>query len=184
LHLLEVEPVDLGPGVKAIGLELTDPEKNREPILGKDAAVIWSRVLPALAGAEPWGLDFFSHLDRVRNYCQSHEIPFREASERSIVIPPVPTDVLAGLFERFERETFGARAGGAIAAGDSALEGEIARKGVDAYASAFGTYTFCGVCDFESGSLVLLTNKLWASEVLRRIKPVLNDIEVTVRLPN
>ena len=85
MHLLEVEPVDLGPGVKAIGLDLTDPEKNREPILGKDAAVIWSRVLPALAGAEPWGLDFFSHLDRVRNYCQSHEIPFREASERSML---------------------------------------------------------------------------------------------------
>jgi hypothetical protein len=183
LHLLEVEPVDLGPGVKAIGLELTDPENNREPIQGKDAAVIWSRVLPALAGAEPWGLDFFSHLDRVRNYCQSHEIPYREASEHSIVIPPVTTGVLEGLFERFERETFGSRAGGAIATGDAALEGEIARKGVDAYASAFGTYTFCGVCDFENGSLVLLTNKLWASEVLRRIKPVLSDIEVTVRLP-
>jgi hypothetical protein len=44
--------------------------------------------------------------------------------------------------------------------------------------SAFGTYLFCGVCDFENGSLVLLTNKLWASEVVRRIKPVLSDIEV------
>jgi hypothetical protein len=50
------------------------------------------------------------------------------------VIPSVPADVLAGLFERFEREKFGARAGGAITAGDAALEGEIARKGVDAYA--------------------------------------------------
>ena len=183
MHVLEVEPVDLGPGVKAIGLELTDPENNREPILGKDAAVIWSRVLPAVAGTEPWGLDFFSHLDRVVKYCQSREIPYREASEHSIVVPPVPAEVLAGLFERFEREMFGARAGGAVAAGDAALEGEIARKGVDAYASAIGTYLFCGVCDFENGSLVLLTNKLWASEVMRRINPVLSDIEVTVRLP-
>jgi hypothetical protein len=183
LNLLEVEPLDLGPGVKAIGLELTDPENNREPIVGKAAAAIWSRVLPALARAEAWGLDFFSHLDRVRNYCQSHKIPYREASEHSIVIPPVPTGVLEGLFDRFERERFGARAGGAVAAGDAALEGEIARKGVDAYAAAFAIYLFCGVCDFENGSLVLLTNKLWASEVLRRIKPVLNNIDVEVRLP-
>jgi hypothetical protein len=183
LNLLEVEPLDLGPGVKAIGLELTDPANNREPILGKDAAAIWSRVLPAAAGTEPWGLDFFSHLDRVRNYCQSHEIPYREASEHAIVIPPPPTVVLEGLFERFEKERFGVRAGGGVAAGDPALEGEIARKGVDAYATAYGSYVFCGVCDFENGSLVLLTNKLWASEVLRRIKPVLSSIEVEVRLP-
>jgi hypothetical protein len=184
LNRLEVEPLDLGPGVKAVGLELTDPENNHEPILGKDGAAIWSRVLPALAASEAWGLDFFSHLDRVRNYCQSHEIRYRESSEHSIVIPSVPADILGGLFERFEREKFGARAGGGVTAGDAALEGEIARKGVDAYATAFGTYLFCGVCDFENGSLVLLTNRLWASEVMRRIKPVLSDIEVEVRLPN
>lgn len=183
MNLLEVEPLDLGPGVKAIGLELTDPENNREPILGKGAAAIWSRVLPAVAGTEAWGLDFFSHLDRMRNYCQSHDILYREASEHSIVVPSVPGHALVSLFERFEREKFGARAGGALTAGDAALEGEIARKGVDAYAPAYGTYLFCGVCDFENGSLVLLTNKLWASEVMKRIKPVLSKIDVTVRLP-
>jgi hypothetical protein len=183
LNLLEVEPLDLGPGVKAINLELTDPGNNREPILGKDAAAVWSRVLPAVAGTEPWALDFFSHLDRVRNYCQSKDIPYRRASEHAIVIAPPPTGVLEGFFERFERERFGARAGGGVTAGDAALESAIARKGVDAYATAFGAYVFCGVCDFENGSLVLLTNKLWASEVLRRIKPVLSDIDIEVRLP-
>ena len=114
MNLLEVEPLDLGPGIKAIGLELTDPENNREPILGKDAAAIWSRVLPAVAGTEAWGLDFFSHLDRVRNYCQSRDISYRETSEHAIVIPPPPTDLLEGFFERFERERFGARAGGGV----------------------------------------------------------------------
>ena len=97
MNRLEVEPLDLGPGVKAIGLEFTDPENNREPILGKEAAATWSRVLPAIAGTEPWGLDFFSHLDRVRNYCQLHEIPYRKASEHSIVIPAIPADILEGL---------------------------------------------------------------------------------------
>jgi hypothetical protein len=182
LNLLEVEPLDLGPDAKSISLELTDPENNHEPILGRVAATIWSRVLPAVAGTEHWALDFFSHLERIRSYCKSHDIAFREASECSVVIPPVSAEVLQGLFERFERETFGARAGDRVAAGDPALEGEIARKGVDAYHAAYGTYVFCGVCDFENGSLILLTNKLWASEVMRRISRVLSNIEVTVRL--
>ena len=85
--LLEIEPLDLGPDVRAIGLELTEADENREPIRGADAARIWSRVLRATAANETWALDFFSHLDRVRDYCQRHQIAFREASSRCIVIP-------------------------------------------------------------------------------------------------
>ena len=42
---------------------------------------------------------------------------------------------------------------------------------------------FCAVCGFEDGSLVLLSEKLWASEVIRRVRPVVEDLEVEVRLP-
>ncbi len=180
--LLEVEPLDLGADVNAIGLELVEPEAEREPVRGKDAAQIWSRVLAAVAGNEIWALDFFSHLDRLRKYCQLHQIAYREASARSIVIPAPQPEALASLLERFEGETFGARAGGPLASGDPALEGELARRGVDAYHSAFSNYYFCAVCGFEDGSLVLLSKQLWANEVIRRIRPSLNDLGVEVRL--
>jgi hypothetical protein len=183
VFLLEVEPLDLGQDVKAIGLELVEPDANREPVRGKPAARIWSRVLPAVAAIEPWGLDFFSHLDRVRGYCQSHQIAYREGSARSIVIPAPKPETLEGLFERFEKETFGARSGGPVAAGDPTLEAELARRGADAYHAAFPNYHFCAVCAFEDGSLVLLSTRLWASEVIRRIRPVLSDLDVQVQLP-
>ena len=46
---LDVEALDLGEDVKAVGLELLETE-NREPVRGKDAAAIWAAVFPALAG--------------------------------------------------------------------------------------------------------------------------------------
>ena len=60
---------------------------------------------------------------------------------------------------------------------------ELARRGVDAYHTAFAKYFFCAVCNFEDGSLVLLSEKLWASEVIRRVRPVLEGLEVDARLP-
>jgi hypothetical protein len=181
--LLEIEPLDLGPDVRAIGLELTEADENREPIRGADAARIWSRMLRATAADETWALDFFSHLDRVRDYCQRHQIAFREASSRCIVIPAPELAVLEPLIDRFQSETFGARAGEKVAVGDRVLEGELAGRGVDAYHTAFPNYAFCAVCNFEDGSLVLLSEKLWASEVIRRVRPVLEGLEVDVRLP-
>ncbi len=85
--LLEIAPLDLGAEVRAVGLELTEVDENREPARGPDAARVWSRILPAVAGDKPWAFDFFSHLDRVRDYCTAHNIPFRDATERSLVIP-------------------------------------------------------------------------------------------------
>jgi hypothetical protein len=38
------------------------------------------------------------------------------------------------------------------------------------------------VCAFDDGSLVILSQKLWASEVIRRIRPVLEGQDVEVRL--
>lgn len=184
MYLLEIEPLDLGADVRAVGLDLTEADENREPVRGPDAAAIWSRVLIAAAGAEPWVLDFFSHLDRVREYAGGHGISFREASQRSLVISPLEQSALEALFARFAGETFGARAGERAVAGDAPLEGELARRGVDAYHAAFPNYYFCAVCGFEDGSLVLLSKKLWAGEVIRRVRPALEGLEVEVRLPS
>jgi hypothetical protein len=182
-YVLEVEPLDLGADVKAVGLDLMEVE-NREPAHGSDAAHIWASALGSLAGPEKWGLDFFAHLDRVREYCTLHAIPFEERSSgRLIAVPDPPPEQLAELLERFAGETFGARAGLVLAPGDAAVEGELARCGVDAYHAAFRNYLFCAVCDFENGFLTLLTEKLWTSEVLRRVKPALAGLSVEVARP-
>ncbi len=181
-YLLEVESLDLGADVKAVGLELMERE-SREPLRGAEAARIWSAVLPAVADAEPWALDFFSHLDRLREYCRSHQIAYREAAQRCMVIASPEAGPLAGLVQRFQRETFGVRSGGPLTTGDAALEGDLARRGVDAYHHVFPNYFFCAVCDFENGFLTLLTNRLWASEVIRRVRPVLEGFSVEVARP-
>jgi len=94
---------------------------------------------------------------------------------------------MAELFARFEGETFGARAGGPLRANgaaqggeDAALERELVRHGLDAYHPVFGSYLFCAVCEFSDGSLVVLSESLGATEILRRVKPALagEDVEV------
>jgi hypothetical protein len=182
-YVMEIEPLDLGADVKAVGLDLMEVE-SREPAHGTDAAHIWAAALAALAGTEPWGLDFFTHLDRVREYCSLQAIAFEEKSSgHSLVIPAPSPEPLAGLFERFAGETFGARAGSPLAAGDLPVEGELARRGVDAYHNVFRNYLFCAVCDFKNGFLTLLTEKLWTSEVLRRVKPAVASLPVEVARP-
>jgi hypothetical protein len=182
VYLLEIEPLDLGDDVRAMGLELTEPDENREPIRGAEAAKIWSRLLRAIAASEIWALDFFSHLDRLRDYLQRHGIAYREATKHSLSVPAPDLAALEPLIDRFQAETFGARAAGPLPEPDPALEGELARRGVDAYHSAFPRYSFCAICNFEDGSLVLLSEKLWASEVIRRIRPALEGLEIEIRL--
>ena len=93
---MDVEVLNLGADVKAVGLELLETE-SREPVRGTKAAQIWSAAFPALAGEEFYVLDFFSHLDRVRDFCSTHEISFREAAERCLVIPK-PTQEQFSIF--------------------------------------------------------------------------------------
>jgi len=139
---LDVEALDLGADTKAVGLELLGTE-SREPVRGKDASVIWAALFPALAVNEFYVVDFFSHLDRVREFCKLHEIHYREAAERCLVLPQPGETQLDELFQRFEGETFGIRAGGPVQGGDAELERELSRRGLDAYQPAYGRYTFC-----------------------------------------
>lgn len=184
MFLLDVEPLDLGSDVRSVGVDLVEADENREPVRGSEAVRVWTRLLPVLAGDQPWVLDFFSHLDRVRDFCQRHGIALRDATERSVVIPAPQPKELEQLVDRFQNETFGVRAGGVLPEADPELEGELARRGVDAYHPAFPRYYFCAVCDFEEGSLVLLSQKLSAGEVIRRARPVLGDLDVKIELPN
>ena len=176
-YALEVEAQDLGTDVQAAGLELLEVQ-SREPLRGEAATEIWAAVLPALAGGEFFALDFFSHLERVRAFCQAKGIYFREEAARCLVIPQPLPEQLPGLLGRFTGETFGMRAGGAARAGDRALEDELSRRGLDAYQEAYPRYTFCAVCELEDGWVTLLSATLWPGEILRRVRPALAPFEV------
>jgi hypothetical protein len=180
---LDVQALDLGGEVKSVGLELLETE-NREPVRGKDAAEIWSAVFPALAGNECYAVDFFSHVDRVREFCKMREIASREAAERCVVLPQPNREQLRLIFERFEGETFGFRAGTASRSADAALEGDLSKRGLDAYQQAYARYTFCAICEPEDGWVTLLSESLWTSEVIRRVRPAVQSFDIYIARPN
>lgn len=180
---LDVQALDLGNEVKAVGLELVETE-NREPVRGAEAAEIWSEVFPSLAGKDPYVVDFFSHIDRVREFCKSRKIEWREAAQRCIVIPSPSAQELRQLFERFEGETFGVRAGSATQAADGALEGDLSGRGLDAYQQAYTRYLFCAVCEPEDGWVTILSEALWPSEMIRRLRPAVQRFNVHIARPN
>ncbi len=180
---LDVQALDLGGDVKAVGLELLETE-NREPVRGKDAADIWSAVFPALAGNESYVVDFFSHIERVREFCKIQEIALRDAAERCVVLPQPNQEQLRKLFERFEGETFGVRAATASQSIDAALESDLSRRGLDAYQAAYARYTFCAICEPEDGWVTLLSESLWPSEIIRRLRPAVQPFDIYIARPN
>jgi hypothetical protein len=182
-YSLDVQALDLGNEVKAVGLELVETE-NHEPLRGKEAAEIWSEMFPALAGTEAFSVDFFSHIERVREFCRMHEMKYREAAGRCLVLPTPSEEDLRELFERFEGETFGIRAGSATQTADEELEGELSKRGVDAYQPAYTRYTFCAICEPQDGWVTLLSESLWPSEVIRRLRPAVQRFDIHIARPN
>ena len=181
-YTLDVQAMELGAETKAVGLELLETE-SREPVRGKEAAVIWGAALPALALKEKLVVDFFSHLERVREFCKLQALIYREAANRCLVITPASSEEMTKLFERFEKETFGIRVGLAAEEEDPALETELSRRGLDAYQNAYTRYTLCAICEPEDGWVTLLSEKLWASEVIRRVRPALQSHDVYLVRP-
>jgi hypothetical protein len=181
-YSLDVQAMDLGPGVKAVGLELIETE-SREPLRGSEAASIWAPAFVALAAKEPYVVDFFSHLDRVHEFCASRGIAIREAASRCLVIPQPSTELLRQLVARFELETFGLRVGPATASPDPALEQELSHRGLDAYQPAYSRYTCCAVCEPTDGWITLLSDSLWPSEIIRRLRPALQSFDVYIARP-
>jgi hypothetical protein len=181
-YSLDVQAMDLGSDIKAVGLELIGTE-SREPVRGEEAASIWAAVFPALAGDEAWVLDFFSHLDRVREYCKSHKVEFREAANRCLVIPQPSGEKLHGLIARFAGETFGLRCGVAAKEADVTVESELSHRGLDAYQDAYTRYTFCTICEPDDGWVTLMSQSLWPSEIIRRARPALQPFDVHIARP-
>ena len=180
---LDVEALDLGADVKAVSLEILETE-SREPVRGKQATDFWSAVFPLLVANQPFALDFFSHLDRVRDFCAAKQIAFHEAGPRCIVIPQPPPEQLQQLFARFEAETFGFRAGERVKEEDTELTGELSHRGLDAYQDAYRRYEFCAVCEFIDGWVTLLSEKIWSSEVIRRVRPAAQSFDVYISRPH
>lgn len=178
---LTVEPLDLGPDVRALALNLID-SGDEEPVAGGEAAPLWSRALLALAGDQPLVLDFFAHLDRVSEFCRSQDIRFRQTAAGGITVTETDSEALARLIGRFETETFGARAGEPLKSIDDDLESELRRRGLDAYHQAFPRYIFCAICELETGSVTLVSGVLWASEVSRRLRGALREFSVSVEM--
>jgi len=181
-YSLDVQALELGAHTKAVGLELLETE-SREPLRGSEAAQIWAAALPALAAKEGMVLDFFSHVERVREFCKMHEIAFREAANRCLVVSQPSAEKLRELFARFEKETFGLRVGPAVQQEDSELEGELSHRGLDAYQSAYPRYTFCAVCEPEDAWVTLLSESLRPSEIIRRVRPALQQFDVYIARP-
>jgi hypothetical protein len=180
---LDVQALDLGGDVKAVALELIETQ-NREPVRGKDAAEIWASIFPALAANDSYVVDFFSHIERVQEFCTTREIALREAAERCVVLPQPNREQLRLIFDRFESETFGFRAGVASQSADAALEGDLSRRGLDAYQSAYTRYSFCAICEPEDGWVTLLSESLWPSEVIRRVRPAVQPFDIYIARPN
>lgn len=182
-YSLDVEALDLGDGVKAVGLELVETE-NREPVRGKEGAEIWSEIFAALVGKEAYAVDFFSHIARVREFCNTRKIAWREGAERCMVIPSPGVEELGQLLERFENETFGVRAGSYALTPDAALEGDLSKRGLDAYQQAYTRYAFCAVCEPEDGWVTVLSEALWPSEIIRRVRPAVQRFDLHIARPN
>src|SRR5438876_6729316 len=180
---LDVQALDLGSDVKAVGCELVETE-NREPVRGKEGAEIWSAIFLALAGSESYVVDFFSHIDRVREFCKARGIALREAAERCVVLPQPSQEQLRQIFERFEGETLGIRIGVTANEADVPLEGDLSKRGLDAYQPASARYTFCAICELEDGWVTLLSETLWPSEVIRRLRPAVQPFDVHIARPN
>jgi len=180
---LDVQALDLGNETKAVGLELVETE-SREPVRGIEGAEIWAEIFPALAGKDTYAVDFFSHLDRVREFCKTRKIQWREAAGRCVVISSPSVEELRQLLERFEAETFGIRAGTAAQAADATLEGDLSKRGLDAYQQAYTRYTFCAICEPQDGWMTILSEALWPSEIIRRLRPAIQRFDVHIARPN
>jgi hypothetical protein len=181
-YSLDVQAMELGAETKAVGLELIETE-SREPLRGSVAADIWAAALVALTSKEPFTLDFFSHLDRVREFCKLHDIDFRESAGRCLVVQQPSLEALRQLAARFETETFGLRAGATAQNEDSAVENELSHRGLDAYQTAYPRYIFCAVCEPSDGWVTVLSESLWPTEIIRRVRPALQPFDVYIARP-
>ena len=169
--------------MKAVGLELVETE-NREPVRGKQAAEIWSALFPALAGDEFYAVDFFSHIDRVQEFCKARKIEFRESWRALLGSAATQSRTTLPAFRTLRgRNLWNSRGTRLRKHPDAALEGDLSKRGVDAYQPAYERYFFCAICEPEDGWVTLLSATLWASEVIRRVRPAVLPFDIYIARP-
>ena len=100
-----------------------------------------------------------------------------------MVVSQPSKEELQQILARFEGETFGLRAGEAAQSEDVTLENELSRSGLDAYQSAYARYAFCAVCELSDGWVTVLSESLWPSEIIRRVRPSLQAFDVYIARP-
>ena len=54
----------------------------------------------------------------------------------------------------------------------------------DGYQGAYQRYSFCAVCELDDGWVTLLSEGLWPSEVVRRLRPAAKSFDVQIARPN
>ncbi len=148
----------------------------RQPKSGRPSSLPWR-----LRNSTSW--IFSATSIALLDFCKARKMEYREAGGRCVVLPQPRQSQLFQLFERFEGETFGFRAGAAAENPDSALEGDLSKRGVDAYQAAYERYIFCAVCEPEDGWVTLLSSTLWASEVIRRVRPAVQPFDIYIARP-
>ena len=75
------------------------------------------------------------------------------------------------------------RVGPAAAEADAPLEKELSHRGLDAYQAAYSRYTCCAICEPSDGWVTLLSDSLWPSEIIRRVRPALQPFDVYIARP-
>ena len=138
----------------------------------------------ALAAKESFALDFFSHLDRVREFCNTHSIPFREAAARCLVVPQPSLEQSSPAARTLRSEDIRHARG----CRDANTEIRLWRTNflIAAWTPTsppIARYTFCAVCEPDDGWVTVLSDTLWPSEVIRRVRPALQPFDVYIARP-
>ena len=157
-YSLDIQSMELGDDTKAVGLNCWRP-RVASLCAAQFAAQIWSAAFPPLAAKESLVVDFFSHLERVREFCKLQGVAFREIAQLgSLVLTQPSQEQLRLVFERFEKETFGIRVGPAAEPVDAVLEDELSHRGLDISGGLRSLYILRGVRTGDLGSRCLATN--------------------------
>jgi len=92
-YSLDVQPWNSAP-TPGCRTGTTGDAKPRAFARERSSANLGRRLL-CPRGKEMLLLDFFSHVERVREFCNTHAIAYREAAPRCLVVPYLSTEQLA-----------------------------------------------------------------------------------------
>ena len=146
--------MDLGPAVKAVGLELIETE-SREPLRGPEAARHLGRGIDRSRRHRSLRLSISSVTSiAFANSAPPTPSPIREAASRCLVIPQPSLELLRLIFARFEVGNVRHARWSRCAKRRCALESELSHRGLDAYQPAYpGTRVAQSANPATAGSL-------------------------------